>query len=114
MKNPLNLIVSIVAVVLMIGLSLTFYFNKRQPATLTAPNKINLADVAPPEGSVVFADKLGGNNAGGTGAVGGGGKGFGGSAVASGIQPGRGGGPPGNFGTTSSPSGPPGGRGGDK
>lgn len=98
MKNPLNLIVSIVAVVLMIGLSLTFYFNKRQTASLTSPNKINLTDVAPPAGAVVMADKLGGGNAGGTAPAGGGrGGGFGGGAIppsGGGLPPSGGGLPP--------------------
>jgi hypothetical protein len=114
MKNPLNLIVSIVAVVLMIGLSLTFYFNKRTTATLTPPNKINFADVAPPEGSVVFADKLGGGNAGGTGGPAAGG--FGGGGVPGGRGIAAGGLPPSgpNVGGGLPPTGPPRGGNGDK
>ena len=67
MKNQLDLIVAIVAAVLAIGLSLTFMFNKRPIAVLTAPVKINLADVAPPAGAVVYGSSL----AGGGGTTGG-------------------------------------------
>ena len=73
MKNQLDLIVSIVAVVLAIGLSLTFYFTKRQPLTVTDPSPIVTANVTPPAGSVVTANALAGGGSGGGGAAAGGG-----------------------------------------
>ena len=99
MKNPLDLIVAIVAAVLAIGLSLTFAFNKRPTATIPEPGKIPLTEVQLPAGSVVMRDGSsggggGGGQRGGFGGGGGGGpvlpRGFGGSG---GI--GAPGGPPG-------------------
>jgi hypothetical protein len=84
MKNQLDLIVSIVAAVLAIGVCLTFFFTQRKPQTLPEPEKIALSPVALPTGSVVMANSLpgGGSSTGGAPATGG----FGG---AGGTRPSR-------------------------
>lgn len=97
MKSQNDLIISIVAGVFAIGISLALFFTKREPVTPAASPKVNVAAVKLPEATVSYKNGLGGG-----GAAGGGFGGFGG-----GRGPGVPGGP-GAFG----PGGPQAGRGG--
>lgn len=80
MKDQTNLIISIVAIVFMIGWSLAFFLGQRKEVVLPAPTVVNVAPAQVAEGAVVFADKL--PNA-GSGSAAGGGAGGGGSETAS-------------------------------
>lgn len=91
MKNQNDLIISIVAVVLALIIAGVCFGTKREPATIPAPEKVNLAAPALPAGDVVMVNTLpGGSTAGGAGMGGGAGArgGMGAGAPASGSGPG--------------------------
>jgi hypothetical protein len=70
-----DLIFSIVAIVLAIGATVTFFFTKREPIAPQAPTAVVTTDPALPPSGVQFANSLptGGNQAGGMGGPMGGG-----------------------------------------
>lgn len=73
MKNQNDLIISIVAIVLALIIAGVCFGTKREPLTIAAPEKVNLAPPVLPQGDVVMANALPGG-----GAAAGGGGGFGG------------------------------------
>lgn len=77
MKNQNDLIISIVAIVLALIIAGVCFGTKREPATIAAPEKVNLAPPVLPQGDVVMTNALpGGGSAAGGGmgaAMGGGG-----------------------------------------
>lgn len=93
MKNQNDLIISIVAVVLALIIAGVCFGTKREPATIPAPEKVNLAPPVLPQGDVVMANALPGGGGGGggvgasgfgaagAGASGGGGRGSAGVAI---------------------------------
>lgn len=80
MKNQNDLIISIVAIVLALIIAGVCLGTKREPATIPAPETVNLTPAALPAGDVIMANSLpsGSNNSG----PGGGGRGFGGGGGA--------------------------------
>jgi hypothetical protein len=84
MKNQNDLIVSIVAIVVALGVSLGFFFNKRVPVKPPEPAPVPTAEAKGAEGSVTFANSLPGGDreAGSGGGPGGAPGGRGGGRVA--------------------------------
>ena len=83
MKNQNDLIISIVAIVLALIIMGVCIGTKREPIAPAAPEKVNLAAPALPQGDVVMANALGS-----TSSSGGGPSAAGGGAINKGGRPG--------------------------
>ncbi len=90
MKNQNDLIVAGAVILVCIGVSLAFFFQKREPAPIAPPASIVTADAQPVPANVKYANSLPG---GGGGAAGGGG-GATGMRAGGGPMAGGGGGAP--------------------
>jgi hypothetical protein len=93
MKNQNDLIISIVAIVLALIIMGVCIGTKREPVAPAAPEKVNLAAPALPQGDVVMANALGSSSSsgGGAGAPGAAGGNLGGGGGAMGFKSGKGG-----------------------
>jgi len=89
MKNQNDLIISIVAIVLALIIAGVCFGTKREPATIPAPEVVNLAAPKLPQGDVVMANALPGAGSAGGGGVAGA---AGGGPVMAGVSQGGGGG----------------------
>ncbi|MBC8063586.1 MAG: hypothetical protein H7Y17_02050 [Chlorobia bacterium] len=72
MKNQNDLIISIVAIVLALIIAGVCFGTKREPIAPAAPEAVNLAPPALPQGDVVMANSLPGGGGGGEGGPAGG------------------------------------------
>ena len=89
MKNQNDLIVAGAVILVCIGVSLAFFFQKREPAPIAAPATIVTADAQPVPANVKYANSLPGGGGGAAGQQAGGrGPGAGGPApIAGGMTP---------------------------
>ena len=91
MKNQNDLIVAGAVILVCIGVSLAFFFQRREPVAPAPPTQIVTADAQPVPANVQFANELpgGGPSAagGGRGAFGGAGGGAAGAPQQSGMSP---------------------------
>jgi hypothetical protein len=75
LKNQNDLIVAGAVILVCIGVSLAFFFQKREPAPIAAPTPVVTADAQPVPANVKYANSLpGGGGAGGAGGPAGGGR----------------------------------------
>jgi hypothetical protein len=96
MKNQNDLIISIVAIVLALIIAGVCFGTRREPSAPAAPEPVNLAPAALPQGDVVWATGLPSGGGSGGGGVAGGGRGAPmGMGMGGGMTGGRGMGGPG-------------------